>query len=103
MPAYRLIIKNQKSLRVASGIPAGYPDGNYDNDRMLKIKGGLKEKMSGVQLTDDIHMMIVKKRIEIFEKYGQRVDMKDVACAAILAGMGEVEKILGLIGNELVE
>jgi len=53
--------------------------------------------MTAVQLSEDIHMLIAEKRLEIVKKYGARLDMKDIADAAILEGISKVEERLGLL------
>ncbi len=52
--------------------------------------------MTAVQLSEDVHLRITKKRTEILEKYGKRFDMKDIADAAIDAGFDKIDEKLGL-------
>lgn len=53
--------------------------------------------MTAVQIDEDIHLRIVKKRLDILEKYGKRFDMKDLANAAIEEGFDKIEEKLGLV------
>lgn len=53
--------------------------------------------MTAVQLDENIHLRITKKRAELMEKYGKRIDMKDIAGAAIEAGFDRIEEKLGLV------
>lgn len=53
--------------------------------------------MTAVQISEDIHLRMAKKRIEILEKYNLRFDMKDLADAAIEEGFDKIEKRLGIV------
>lgn len=55
--------------------------------------------MTAVQISENIHLLITKKRTEIIERYGKRFDMKDIADVAIKEGIGKVEEKLGLSDN----
>jgi hypothetical protein len=56
--------------------------------------------MTAVQLSEDIHILIFKKRSEIYEKYGKKFDLKDIADAAISRGIDMVEEEMGLISEQ---
>lgn len=52
--------------------------------------------MTAVNISEDIYDLITKKRENIYEKYDRRYDIKDIADAAIIAGIVKVEEELGL-------
>ncbi len=45
---------------------------------------------------DDVHAIIVRKKLEIREKYGKKIDMVDITSAAIKRGIDKVDDELGL-------
>ncbi len=47
-----------------------------------------------------VHALIVRKKLDIREKYGKKIDMVDITNAAIKCGIDKVEEELGLIKNE---
>lgn len=53
---------------------------------------------NAVGISDDIHMMIAKKRLEIKEKYNLSFDMQDIADAIIEKGFEvfDIEELLGI-------
>lgn len=53
---------------------------------------------NAVAISDDIHMMISKKKLEIKEKYGLKFDMQDIADAVIEKGFEvfDIEELLGI-------
>ena len=56
--------------------------------------------MTAVQISEDLHLRISEKRIEMLKKYDKRFDMKDIADAAIEEGFNKIEKRLGLINKD---
>lgn len=63
----------------------------------LLIRSDRGKIMTAVQISEDIHLRMAKKRIEILEKYNLRFDMKDLADAAIEEGFDKIEKRLGIV------
>lgn len=56
--------------------------------------------MTAVQVSEDVHLRMQKKKIELLEKYGRKFDIKDIADAAIIAGFSKTEEMLGLKPKE---
>jgi hypothetical protein len=52
--------------------------------------------MTAVQVSEEIHLRMQKKKLEILEKYGKKVDIKDLADAAIVAGFDKIEEVLNI-------
>ncbi|MBZ5529582.1 MAG: hypothetical protein LAN71_17005 [Acidobacteriia bacterium] len=62
--------------------------------------------MTAVQVSEDIHLKMQKKKLEILEKYGRKFDIKDIADAAIISGFNRIEEELGLkvgVQNKIVD
>lgn len=49
-----------------------------------------------LECSEDIHILILKKQLELKERYGNKPYIKDMVDAAIEAGIDEIEDRLGL-------
>ncbi len=47
-----------------------------------------------VAISDDVHILIAEKQIEIFKKYRISVKLSDITDAAIKCGIDRVDKVL---------
>jgi len=52
--------------------------------------------MTSISIWDNIRLLIEVKREEIYQRYGRKVTQMDVASAAIIRGLKDVEDELGL-------
>lgn len=52
--------------------------------------------MTSVSIWDNVRLLIEVKREEMYQKYGRRPTQMDVASAAIIRGLKDVEDELGL-------
>lgn len=52
--------------------------------------------MAILECSENIHNMILKKQLELKEKYGSKPYIKDMVDVAIEAGIDEIEGRLGL-------
>lgn len=64
---------------------------------VIIVQSDRGDKMAALAVSETAYKMVLEKQMELYQKYGTKVDMLRIASTSIIIGIDGVEEELGLI------